>query len=112
MDKHGTKRKGKYDLGWLEKAINKFTDAGIAVELCTPTGAPPVWLEKKHPEILPVNNLGLVVGHGGRRQYCPNSEVYKEYCKKIVEKLGQKFGRHKGIIAWQIDNELWGDCFL
>lgn len=104
-------KEGKYDLGWLEKAVNKFTDAGIAVELCTPTGAPPVWLEKKHPEILPVNNLGLVVGHGGRRQYCPNSEVYKEYCKKIVEKLGQKFGRHKGIIAWQIDNELWGDCF-
>jgi beta-galactosidase GanA len=104
-------QEGKYDFDWLENAIDKFTNAGIAVELCTPTGAPPIWLEEKHPEILPVNNLGLVVGHGGRRQYCPNSKVYQEYCKKIVEKLGQKFGRHNGIIAWQIDNEFWGDCY-
>jgi len=104
-------KEGVYDLGWLENAVDKFTKAGIAVELCTPTAVPPIWLEEKQPDILPVNALGLVVGHGGRRQYSPNSRVYLEYSRKIVEKLGQKFGRHPGLIAWQIDNEFWGDDY-
>jgi|GEM_PF-241610 beta-galactosidase GanA len=104
-------KEGVYNFEWLEKAIDKFTKAGIAVELCTPTAAPPIWLEEKHPEIFPVNASGLVVGHGGRRQYSPNSKVYREYCRKIVEKLGQKFGKNPDIITWQIDNELWGDDY-
>ncbi len=96
---------GKYDLGWLEKSINKFAKAGIAVQLCTPTGAPPIWLETEHPDIHPVNALGLVVGHGTRRQYSPNSPVYRKYAARIVEELGQKFGKNPGITSWQIDNE-------
>jgi beta-galactosidase GanA len=104
-------KEGSYDFNWIEKTVKKFSDAGIAVQLCTPTAAPPIWLEVKHPEILRVNALGLAVGHGGRRQYCPNSIVYRKYCRLIVEKLAQKFGNNPGVIAWQIDNELWEDCY-
>ncbi|MHB8335989.1 MAG: beta-galactosidase [Ignavibacteriaceae bacterium] len=42
-------KEGVYDLGWLENAVDKFTKAGIAVELRTPTAAPPIWLEEKTP---------------------------------------------------------------
>ena len=34
---------GTYDFKWLHQALDKFTAAGIAVVLCTPTAAPPWW---------------------------------------------------------------------
>ena len=50
---------GKYDFGWLKRVMNLLGQAGIKVVLATPTAAPPVWLAKKHPEILPVDEQGL-----------------------------------------------------
>lgn len=102
---------GRFDFSLHQGAVDKFAKAGIAVVLCTPTAAPPAWLSEKHPEILRVNALGLTVGHGGRRQYCPNSPVYREYSRKIAGEMGRRFGSHPGIIAWQIDNEFWEECF-
>jgi len=63
---------GTYDFKWLHQAVDKLAAAGIAVVLCTPTAAPPVWLSEKHPDILRVSAAGQTIGHGGRRQYCPN----------------------------------------
>ena len=37
--------------------------AGIRVVLATPTAAPPIWLTKKHPEILPVDDFEEVSIH-------------------------------------------------
>ena len=80
---------GGYNFGWLHQAVDKFAKASIAVELCTPTAAPPVWLSAAHPDILRVNAYGLTVGHGGRRQYCPNSETYRRYAADIATHLGR-----------------------
>ena len=41
---------GKFDLGWLERAVDKLYQAGIDVIMCTPTCTPPRWLLNKYPE--------------------------------------------------------------
>jgi len=104
-------REGQYEFGWMHHAVDKFAAAKIAVVLCTPTAAPPVWLSEAHPEILRVNAAGQRIGHGGRRQYCPNSPLYREYSRRIAAQLGGEFGKDPGVVAWQIDNEFWEDCY-
>src|SRR5690348_16759375 len=60
---------GKFDFGWMTRLMDLFQHAGIQVILGTPTAAPPLWLSKKHPEILPVDEHGLVRHEGTRRAY-------------------------------------------
>jgi len=102
---------GTYDFKWLHQAVDKFSAAGITVVLCTPTAAPPVWLSEKHPDILRVNAAGQTLEHGARRQYCPNSPKYQKYAVNIAERLGDEFAKSSSVIAWQVDNEFWDDCF-
>lgn len=104
-------KQGTYDFKWLHQAVDKFAAAGIAVVLCTPTATPPIWLSEKHPDILRINASGQMIGHGGRRQNCPNSPTYQKYAVGIAERLGAEFAKSPAVIAWQIDNEFWEECF-
>jgi beta-galactosidase len=98
----------KYHFEWLKRVMDIMGKAGIKVVLATPTAAPPIWLAKKHPEILPVDERGLVKHEGTRRAVCLNSDKYWNYSKKIVEKLAKTLGPHPQLIAWQIDNGIGG----
>jgi len=97
---------GKYDFGWLKRAMDLMGKAGIKVVLGTPTAAPPIWLAKKHPEILPVDHCGRVFHEGTRRATCLNSNVYWDYSQRIVRAMAGALGQHPQLIAWQIDNGL------
>jgi beta-galactosidase len=99
---------GKYDFAWLERVMGLLGKAGIKVILATPTAAPPIWLSQKHPEILPVDEQGLIKREGTRRAICLNSDVFWSYSKRIVEQLANRFGKNPDLIAWQIDNGLGG----
>ena len=99
---------GKYDFEWMRRAMDLFAKAGIKVVLGTPTAAPPVWLAKKHPEILPKDNAGNLLHEGTRRAYCMNSDVYWDYSRRIVRGLAEALGKHSQLIGWQIDNGLGG----
>ncbi len=93
-----------YRFDWLERAMNLMGEHGIKVILGTPTAAPPIWLAKRHPEILPRDERGLVKYEGTRRAYCLNSDVYWDYCKRIVRAMAFALGKHPQLVAWQIDN--------
>ncbi len=101
--------KGKYDFEWLKRVMDLLGKAGIKVVLATPTAAPPIWLSQQHPEILPVDEHGLVRREGTRRAVCLNSNVFWEYSKSIVEQMAKALGQHPQLIAWQIDNGLGGN---
>ena len=83
--------------------------AGIKVVLGTPTAAPPPWLARKYPEILPIDEHGLTKHEGTRRALCLNSNVYWDRSKSIVEHMAKALGRHPQLLAWQIDNSLGGN---
>lgn len=99
---------GKYNFDWLKRVMDILGEHGIKTVLGTPTAAPPIWLAKKHPEILPVDEFGRVKHEGTRRAVCLNSEVYWTYSKRFVENMARALGTHEHLIAWQIDNSLGG----
>jgi len=100
---------GKYDFAWLKRVMDLLGKGGIKVVLGTPTAAPPLWLAQKHPEILPVDERGLVKHEGTRRAVCLASDKFWEYSKRIVENMAKALGQHPQLIAWQIDNGLGGN---
>lgn len=106
-------REGEYDFTWLEEIIDKFARKAIKTVLCTPTGSPPQWLIKKHPDILPVDNRGIRFNIGGGfGQYCKNHPEYREYTKAIVQHLVNNFKENPNVIMYQIDNEFMGQpCY-
>ena len=103
------KEDGKFDFSWLKRVMDILGEHGIQVVLGTPTAAPPIWLAKKHPEILPVDERGIVKHEGTRRAVCLNSDVYWTYSKRLVENMARALGSHPQLIAWQIDNSLGGN---
>jgi beta-galactosidase len=99
---------GKYDFGWLKRAMDLMGKAGIKVVLGTPTAAPPIWLAQKYPEILPLDERGRPLHEGTRRACCLNSNVYWDFSQRIVRAMAGALGKHPQLIAWQIDNGLGG----
>lgn len=96
---------GNYQFDWLERAIDTLSEAGLEVILGTPTATPPAWLIRNNPDMLAVDEHGNVLNFGSRRHYCFSSEPYRIECERIVSELARRFGNHKGITAWQTDNE-------
>jgi beta-galactosidase len=76
--------------------------------LATPTAAPPIWLSRKHPEILPRDDTGLLKHEGTRRAVCLNSDAMWAP-RRIVEAMAKELGDHPDLIAWQIDNGIGGN---
>lgn len=99
---------GAYDFAWLRRAMDVLAAYDIQTILGTPTAAPPVWLCQAHPEILPVDESGLVRREGTRRAVCLNSDLYWSCSKKIVTAMAQALGDHAALIAWQVDNGIGG----
>lgn len=97
---------GKYDFSFFDNVIEKANEYGFKVIFGTPTATFPAWMSNAHPSILSEDIHGNKRVFGGRRQYCFNSKIYREYSRKIVEKLIAHYSDEKAIIAWQIDNEL------
>src|SRR3984957_12071046 len=100
---------GKYDFDWLRRVMDVMGQYGIKVVLGTPTAAPPIWLARKHPEILPVDERGLLKYEGTRRAACLSSDVFWDYSKRIVTAMAKALGDHPQLIAWQIDNSIGGN---
>jgi beta-galactosidase len=97
---------GNYQFDWLEKNVALAAQNGMKVILCTPTATPPIWLSRKHPEILMVDAAGRRMNHGGRQQGDWSSPVYRDYTAKVITELAKRFGHDKRVWGWQLDNEL------
>lgn len=98
----------RYDFLWLRRVMDIMAEHDIKVVLGTPTAAPPIWLAKKHPEILPIDEYGRVKHEGTRRAVCFNNDTFWNTSKRLVENMAQALGDHPQLIAWQIDNGLGG----
>jgi len=100
---------GRYDFLWLRRVMDIMGRHGIKVVVGTPTAAPPLWLSKKHPEILPLDEYGRVKHEGTRRAVCLSSDVFWDYSKRVVTAMAEALGDHPQLIAWQIDNCMGGN---
>ncbi len=102
---------GKYDFDWMEKIIDDLYQNGIYTVLATPSGAKPVWMSEKYPEIRRVQENLIRDETGDRHNHCYTSPVYREKVKAMDTALAQRFAKHSGVILWHLSNEYGGVCY-
>ncbi|HEX7850640.1 MAG TPA: beta-galactosidase [Sphingomonas sp.] len=102
---------GRFDFGWLDRAIAAARAHGMMVVLGTPTAAPPAWLSQKYPDVLRVDEDGTRAGHGGRRQFSFASKRYRDFCRQIATEMAKRYGHNPAVVGWQIDNEVGPPSF-
>jgi len=96
---------GRYDWGWLDRAIETLHAAGLKIILGTPTATPPKWLLDQMPDMVAIDQEGRPRKFGSRRHYCFSHAGYRTECGRIVTALAKRYGRHPAIVMWQTDNE-------
>ena len=99
---------GEYDWDWFDQIVDLLEENGIAIDLATPTAAPPGWLLHAHPEILPVEHDGVKHWPGARLGWCPSSPIFREYSLRIVRGLADRYGARDHVVMWHVSNELGG----
>ncbi|MBN1316331.1 MAG: beta-galactosidase [Anaerolineales bacterium] len=95
----------QFDWDWLDKAIDTLAAENLEIVLGTPTAAPPAWLCKAYPAILPVDSQGHTRRFGSRGHRCVNSTIYRCHTARIVKALAERYWEHPAVTGWQIDNE-------
>lgn len=98
-------KEGVYTFDWLDRAVDLADKNGLKVIMCTSTATPPVWLVRKHPDVLIEHENGTKMDHGARQHPSVSNNFYREYSMKMIEKLAQHYGNDKRIMGWQLDNE-------
>lgn len=101
---------GVFDFSWLDEIMDKLYANGIDVILATPSGARPVWLAQKYPEVLRVEENGIRNEYGVRHNHCLTSPVYREKVAIINRKLAEHYKNHPALKMWHISNEYSGEC--
>jgi beta-galactosidase len=101
---------GRYELGWLDEAIERLHRAGIRIVLATPTGARPAWLDRRYPEALRTDARRVKQLHGQRENHCLTSPTFRRLAAAVDEQLARRYGRHPALLLWHVSNEFNGDC--
>ena len=107
-------REGVFEFDWLKAVVDKLHENGIYTVMCTPTATPPRWLFNKYPEVRKVMSDLIRADVSSRQHSCKTSKVMREKTRIIVTEMAKVFAGHKGIIGWQLDNEIFpygGGCF-
>jgi beta-galactosidase len=96
---------GRFDWGWLDRAIETLHTAGLGIILGTPTATPPKWLVDQMPHMIALNAEGKPRKFGSRRHYCFSHLGYRAESARITRAIAERYGNHPAIVAWQTDNE-------
>jgi beta-galactosidase len=96
---------GRFDWGWLDRAVEVLHAAGLGIIMGTPTATPPRWMLDKLPDMLAVDADGHPRKFGSRRHYCFSHEGYRAECARITAAMAERYGEHPAVVAWQTDNE-------
>ncbi|MGB6319305.1 MAG: beta-galactosidase [Litorimonas sp.] len=96
---------GTLQWDWLDRAVDTLGAAGLKIVLCTPTATPPRWMLDRHPDMLAWDDQGRPRGFGSRRHYDFSHEGYRTEAVRIASLMGERYGRHPSVQAWQLDNE-------
>ena len=105
-------QEGEYRFEWLDQILDRLHENGVFVLLATPSAARPVWMSRKYPEVLSMNERLERRHHGGRQNHCPTSPVYREKVRQINTRLASRYKDHPAVIGWHVSNEYeGGGCF-
>lgn len=100
-------KEGEFHFEWLERVVDKLYENGIYTVMCTPSATPPRWMLNKYEEmrrVMPDLKRDEV---SSRCHPCKTSEIAREKNRIIVTEMAKVFAKKKGIVGWQIDNEIF-----
>ncbi|ATG50202.1 beta-galactosidase [Brachybacterium vulturis] len=98
-------RQGEFHWEWLDEIFELLHEAGIRIDLGTPTAAPPAWFFRAHPESRVVDRAGRSLGPGSRGMACPSSPAYRSAATGITRALAERYGDHPALALWHVHNE-------
>jgi beta-galactosidase len=101
----------RYDFGWLDTAIDALQAANRRVILATPSGARPLWMAERYPEVRRVYRDGRRWVMGERHNHCWTSPVYRDKVHGINAELARRYAHHPAVVAWHVSNEYNGECY-
>lgn len=101
---------GVYRFEWMDQIMDRMYENGIGVILATPTGAGPVWMDQKYPEVMRVGKKYGVSLSRLCQSHCMNSRVFREKTEKIDTLLAKRYGKHPALLMWHVSNQLGGEC--
>jgi beta-galactosidase len=96
---------GRFEFAWMDRIIERMHRAGIKVLLGTPTYSIPVWLYRKHPEILVTRLGGQKATYGIRQNMDLTNPTFLFYAERVIRQILNHYKNHPAIIGYQIDNE-------
>ncbi len=99
-------RRGQYDFGWLDRAVDLLARHGIKTMMCTFSRNPPPWLYHQYPEIRNVRADGQMSNFGHRYTICHNNPTFIELSQQIDRRMIEHYAGNPNVIAWHIDNEI------
>ena len=97
--------RGRFDWGWLDRAVAVLHGEGLGIIMGTPTATPPKWLVDRMPDMLALDREGRARGFGSRRHYCFSHQGYLAEALRITRAVAERYGQHPGVVCWQTDNE-------
>ncbi|MFB9629951.1 beta-galactosidase [Nonomuraea helvata] len=96
---------GRFNLDWLQPALDGAHERGIAVILGTPTYAVPPWLARLYPEIAGERGTGQRIGWGARQEMDFTHPAYRFHAERIIRRVVERYAGHPAVIGYQVDNE-------
>lgn len=96
---------GVFDLDWLEPTLDAAAANGIGVILGTPTYAAPMWLARRHPEIVHAPATGVSGQWGARQEMDFTHGAFRFYAERVIRAVIGRYKDHPAIIGYQVDNE-------
>lgn len=99
---------GVYDWEWFDEIVELLHENGIAIDLATPSAAPPNWLLTAHPEVQQVDQDMHPQHPGSRLSWCPSSPVFRAYATRYDALLAERYGQHPAVRLWHVGNEYGG----
>ncbi len=98
-------QEGVYKFEWLDTVIDLAAKYKLKVILGTPTAISPVWMGIKYPEIYLMGSNYKRGEHGTRALQSLSNPVWRSFAKKIIIKMGERYGNNPNVMGWQLDNE-------
>ena len=102
---------GELQWDWLDEVLALLHEAGIAVDLATPSASPPPWLARLDPTTCSVDAAGVRMSVGSRNHFCPGSAVYRDRVAQVVRALVARYADHPAVAMWHVGNEFGQACF-
>ena len=98
----------RYDFSMLDKIVALLVKHRFNIVMATGTAALPAWMVRTHPEVIRTDQEGRHRVSGGRHNFCPTSEYFRQASGALAGHLAERYADTPGLVVWHVGNEYGG----